>query len=117
MTLKMSAKERRTIGIIGFCVLAGIILYIALKLYPGPFRYWNLPEAEWNGNEVLIGEKAYTFYGPLEDGMQMGELVAYWKDSDGYYSEFYSVKGYGTEWIVAKRRVVMGDTYLMRESL
>lgn len=111
----MSAKRKRGAGIIGFGIAAGIVLYLALGMYPGPFRYRNLPEAERCGNEVRIGAKTYIFYGALEDGMQRGELVAYVKEADGYVTEFYSVNGDDSGWIIAQRRVMCGDTYVMRE--
>lgn len=111
----MSVKGKRITMLAGLCITAGIIFYGALTLYPGPFRYRNLPEAQWSGDAVLIGEKVYTFYGPLEDGMKKGNLVAYVKDTDGYVTEFYSVRGDGFGWMIAKRRAVMGDMYLMQE--
>lgn len=111
----MSVTEKRVAAFAGLCIIAGMLLYVALELYPGPFRYRNLPRAAWSGNEIRIEEKAYTFYGALEDGMHRDELVAYEIDEDGYVTEFYSVSGYDSGWIIAKRRVVCGDTYVMRE--
>lgn len=111
----MDKKKIRRYILAVVCV-AVLSAGIYLKMTPGPIRYYGLPEAmKVRKNSVMfeIGGTEYVWHGPWEDDMKKGRLIAYLKDDDGYYCEFYEVKG-RDDMVIVLRRVIMGDQYVVK---
>ena len=110
---KRSRKKWYALAVV--CVVMLLAAY--LKVTPGTVRYYGLPQAiEQNGGPVMFEIKGiqYEWYGALEDDMKKGRLISYIQDDDGYYTEFYEIKG-RDGLVIAVRRVIMGDWYVIRE--
>ena len=111
----MNKKKRKRYILAAVCA-AGLLAVIYFKMTPGPIRYYGLPEAVWTNDyhaEVTIEGVEYEFYGPWEHGMKRGRLVAYVLRDDGYYTEYYEVKG-EEDLLISIRRVIMGDQYVVQ---
>lgn len=109
-------KRGRSIWCVSAVLLGAVFLGGWLLVQPGKIRYRNAKEAEWNETELVMDGRSYIFYGALEQDTKRKKLIAYAKDEEGYYWEFYSVSGKGEEWLIATRRGIMGDTFLLKEN-
>lgn len=109
-------KKRKAIlfallGIVAVCLLVW-------GMQNPKWKYRNAAEAYETENGVIIetadgGMREYEFLAPFAN-VKPDKMIACLQDDDGYYEEYYSIKGWDqNDYILCVRQVIMGDKYLM----
>lgn len=114
----MAKRHKKKIVLLFTFLCVGIIFLVVWLVQNPKWKYRNAAEAYETENGVILkaadgSEREYEFLAPFVN-VKADRLIACFQDEDGYYREYYSIKGWDQEeYILCIHQVIMGDKYLM----